>query len=60
MLAGFTSLSTTLLILQLFIGITILASARTSMGMLVVGFCCLVGGYLFDRLGTKKEDISNG
>jgi hypothetical protein len=59
MLAGFASFPTTLLIIKLFLGVTILASARTSTGLLIAGCCGLVGGYLFGLLCTKKEEMSN-
>jgi len=56
LLAGFTSFPCTLYLIKVFMGITLLASARTFYGMLLVASCCMVGGLIFSRLTTAKEE----
>jgi len=50
MAAGFSSFPVTLYLMKYFMGLTALASARTPMGMLLVGFCCMIAGWLFANL----------
>jgi hypothetical protein len=59
--AGFSSFPLTLYLLQYFMGVTILAAARTAWGMLIVGFCCMIAGWIFAKLtsGSNSEGNSN-
>ena len=45
--AGFSSFPITLFLIKYFMGVTLLASARTSWGMLLAGLCCMLAGWLF-------------
>lgn len=45
--AGFSSFPITLYLIKYFMGVTLLASARTSWGMLLAGLCCMLAGWLF-------------
>ena len=56
-LAGFCSFPVTLLLIKYFMGVTLLASARTSAGMIFVACCCLFGGYLYAILTTRIKDV---
>ncbi|PHS16837.1 MAG: hypothetical protein COA86_11265 [Kangiella sp.] len=59
--AGFSSFPMTLYSIKFFMGVTLLASARTSFGMLLAGICCMVAGWLFAKLTSvsKPEELSN-
>jgi len=57
--AGLCSFPCTLYLIQYFMGITILASARTNSGMLIIALCCATGGLLYAKLSTKSEGSSN-
>lgn len=54
-MAGFTSFPMTLYLIKYFMGVTLLASARTSWGMLLAALCCMFAGWLFAVLSTKSE-----
>jgi len=55
--AGFFSIPAAIILIKYFMGGTLLASARTPLGMLLVAFCGMAGGwiysYLKDRFGDK-------
>ena len=53
MAAGFTSFPVTLFLIRYFMGITLLASARTPTGMLLVASCCMAGGWLYAFLDSR-------
>lgn len=57
--AGFCSFPVTLVLLKYFTGGTLLASARTPVGMIFVACCCLFGGYLFANLTSSIKDVKN-
>jgi len=46
-IAGFSSFPVTLYLIKYFMGITLLASARTSWGMLLAGLCCMLAAWLY-------------
>jgi len=52
--AGFTSFPVTLLLIQYFMGVTLLASARNDTGMFLVACCCMAGSWVFLRLNFKS------
>ncbi len=54
MTAGFTSVPVAILIIKFFMGGTLLASARTPLGMFLVACCCMAGGWLFAFLSSKS------
>jgi len=58
-IAGFSSFPTTLFIIKYFIGITILSSARTSTGMILIAICCALGGYLYSILNSKYRKMDD-
>ena len=58
-IAGLSSFPVTLYIAKYFMGVTILASARTSPGMVLIACCCAVGGWLFAVLSSKYGAIKN-
>lgn len=45
--AGLLSFPVTLYLIKYFMGVTLLASARTPWGMLLAGLCCMFAGWLF-------------
>ena len=53
MAAGFTSMPAAIVLIKYFMGGTLLASARTSLGMLLVACCCMAGGWLFAYLNSR-------
>ena len=53
--AGFCSFPATLLIMKYFMGVTVLASARTPLGLILVACCCLFGGTLYAVMTTKVK-----
>jgi hypothetical protein len=57
--AGFLSMPSALLLLKMAMGGTLLASARTSLGMFLVACCCMAGGYGYawvtERYGNAGE-----
>ena len=53
MAAGFTSVPAGIFLIKYFMGGTLLASARTSLGMLLVACCCMSGGWLFAHLNLR-------
>ncbi len=55
-IAGFSSFPVTLYLIKYFMGITLLASARTPWGMLLAGLCCMLGGWLF-AIYTSASNI---
>lgn len=54
MLAGFTSVPVTLLLLRLNMGVSVFAAARSFSGLLMVALCCLFGAWVFVFL-TRNE-----
>ena len=57
--AGFLSLPVTLYLIKYFMGMTLLASARTSWGMLSVGLCCMLAGWLFATFTPSLNLVKN-
>jgi len=59
--AGFLSFPVTLYLIKYFMGVTLLASARTSWGMLMVGLCCMLAGWLFATFTgiSNSEEFQN-
>lgn len=55
-IAGFSSFPATLYLIKYFMGVTLLASARTPWGMLMTGFCCMIASWLFANL-TSVSDL---
>ena len=55
MAAGFTSVPAGIFLIKYFMGGTLLASARTSLGMLLVACCCMAGGWLFAYLNSRFD-----
>lgn len=58
MAAGFTSVPAAIMLIKYFMGGTLLASARTSLGMFLIACCSMAGGWLFAYLSAaygKKE-----
>lgn len=53
MAAGFTSVPAAIVIIKYFMGGTLLASARTSLGMFLIACCCMSGGWLFAYLSSR-------
>ena len=53
MAAGFLSVPVGLLLLKVAMGVTLLAAARTPLGMFLVGLCGLAGGWLFAFLTDR-------
>ena len=58
-MAGLSSLPVTLYLIKYFMGVTILASARTPAGMLLIACCCALGGWMYSFLTTKSGDNTN-
>ncbi|MCP3675761.1 MAG: hypothetical protein GY829_15015 [Gammaproteobacteria bacterium] len=54
--AGLFSFPVTLYLIKYFMGVTILASARTTVGMLFIACCCAIGGWIYSILSTKPGD----
>ncbi len=52
MAAGFTSVPAAIVVIKFFMGGTLLASARTSLGMFLIACCCMAGGWLFAYLSS--------
>ncbi len=59
-IAGFISLPGALYLMQYFMGATILASARTNTGMLVIACCCALGGLLYAILSSSSSSKYEG
>ena len=57
--AGLSSVPLTLLIIKYILGITLLAAARTPLGMLLVACCSAVGGWLFAYLTNRYIGVKN-
>ena len=57
--AGMSSLPVTLYLIKYFMGVTILASARTTTGMILIACCCALGGWMYSFLITKSGDKTN-
>jgi len=57
--AGFTSFPVTLFLIKYFMGITLLASARTPVGMLLVACCCMAGSWIYVVLTSRIGDSKN-
>ena len=59
-IAGFASVPVTLMLLKLALGGTMLASARTPLGMFLVACCCMAGAYCYvwltERYGNAGGD----
>ena len=57
--AGFLSVPCALLLLKMAMGGTLLAAARTSLGMFLIACCCMAGGYgyawITERYGNAGE-----
>lgn len=51
--AGFTSLPAAIVLIKLAMGGTLLASARTPLGMFLVALCSMAGGWMFAWLGAR-------
>ncbi len=58
-IAGLSSLPVTLYLIKYFMGVTILASARTTIGMFLIACSCALGGWMFSILTTKSGDKNN-
>ena len=56
MAAGFTSVPCAILIIKFVMGGTLLAAARTSLGMFLVACCCMAGGWIFAFLSSRFGD----
>jgi hypothetical protein len=56
MAAGFTSVPAAILIIKFIMGGTLLAAARTSLGMFLVACCCMAGGWIFAFLSSRFGD----
>ena len=57
--AGFSSFPATLYLIKYFMGVTLLASARTSWGMFLAGLCCMLAGWFFatfTKVSSLKEN----
>lgn len=52
MAAGFTSVPAAIMLIKYFMGGTLLASARTSLGMFLIACCSMAGGWLFAYLSS--------
>jgi len=61
MAAGFVSVPAGLLLLKVAMGVTLLAAARTPLGMFLVGLCGLTGGWLFAFLTDRfsRREVSH-
>jgi len=53
MAAGLTSVPTGIVLIKYFMGGTLLASARTSLGMLLIALCGMAGGWMFAYLNSR-------
>ncbi len=53
--AGLCSMPAALLLIKYFMGITIFAAARSSLGMFLVSLCGLAGGWVFAQLMHKRK-----
>jgi hypothetical protein len=58
MVAGFTSVPAGIVLIKYFMGGTLLASARTSLGMLLVALCGMAGGWVFAYLTSRFGRVS--
>jgi len=58
MAAGFTSVPAAMLIIKYFMGGTLLASARTPLGMLLLACCCMAGGWIFGFLSSRNDEAA--
>lgn len=56
MAAGFMSVPAAILIIKYFMGGTLLASARTTLGMLLIACCTMAGGWIFAYLRSRFGD----
>jgi hypothetical protein len=61
MAAGFTSVPAGIVVIKYVMGGTLLASARTPFGMLLIAGCCMVGGWMFAFLSARygNEEKAN-
>jgi hypothetical protein len=55
LVAGFTSLPVTLILIKSIMGSALFAAAGTGFGMFIIALCGLLGGYLFARLTRRRE-----
>ena len=53
MAAGFTSVPTAIVVIKFFMGGTLLAAARTPLGMLLVALCCMAGAWIYVYLNEQ-------
>ena len=53
MAAGFTSIPSAIVLIKAAMGGTLLASARTPLGMMLIAFCGMAGGWIFAWLTSK-------
>jgi hypothetical protein len=51
--AGFTSFPITLFLIKYFMVVTPLASARTSIGMLLIACCCMLSAWMFANISAS-------
>ena len=56
MAAGFTSVPAAIYITRLVMGVTVLASARTPLGMFLVACCSMAGGWIYFYLISQYGD----
>ncbi len=56
MAAGFVSVPAGIIVIKFFMGGTLLASARTPLGMLLVACCCMAGGWVYAYLTARFEN----
>jgi len=54
LVAGFTSLPATLILIKVLMGATLFAAARSGFGMFIIALCGLVGAWIFARFTEKK------
>lgn len=59
--AGFSSLPAAIVLIKLAMGGTLLASARTPLGMFLVALCSMAGGWFYAWLGARFDnpELSN-
>ncbi len=55
-LAGLCAFPVTLLLIRYVVGVTLLTSARTLTGMLLIASCCAAGGWLYSFLTITIKD----
>lgn len=55
LVAGFTSIPVTLILIRSIMGGALFAAARTGFGLFIMALCGLLGGYLFARLTFRRD-----